>query len=396
MANLYIGLVHYPIMNKHKEVITTAITNYDIHDIARASITYDVSKYFVIHNIPAQRELVSTIMEHWKSGFGSTYNPDRKDAFTGVELVNSIAVAVRTIEDIEGIKPIVATTDARTYDNTISYARMREHLENEGRPVLVLFGTGYGMTKETMSMSGHSKWANIKHKKGKTDALKAKLATKIGREITVAARMGGADPTGNMRLKLALQKARENNIPKDNIQRAIDKGIGATDMNAYEEIVYEGYGPAGVAVTVEVMTDNRNRAAADVRHAFSKQGGNLGESGCVGWMFKSKGVFVIDKEGHDEDEVTMLALEAGAEDLKAEDDVFEIYTTPEDFDAVEAALADAGIETVVAKITMIPDTTIELTGDDAVKMQKMLDVLDDLDDVQNVYHNGILPDDEEE
>ena len=227
-------------------------------------------------------------------------------------------------------------------------------------------------------MSGHSKWANIKHKKGKTDALKAKLATKIGREITVAARMGGADPTGNMRLKLALQKARENNIPKDNIQRAIDKGIGATDMNAYEEIVYEGYGPAGVAVTVEVMTDNRNRAAADVRHAFSKQGGNLGESGCVGWMFKSKGVFVIDKDGHDED------------------DVFEIYTTPEDFDAVEAALADAGIETVVAKITMIPDTTIELTGDDAVKMQKMLDVLDDLDDVQNVYHNGILPDDEEE
>lgn len=150
LANLYIGLVHYPIMNKHKEVITTAITNYDIHDIARASITYDVSKYFVIHNIPAQRELVSTIMEHWKSGFGSTYNPDRKDAFTGVELVNSIAVAVRMIEDIEGMKPIVATTDARTYDNTISYARMREHLENEGRPVLVLFGTGYGMTKETM------------------------------------------------------------------------------------------------------------------------------------------------------------------------------------------------------------------------------------------------------
>ena len=300
MANLYIGLVHYPIMNKHKEVITTAITNYDIHDIARASITYDVSKYFVIHNIPAQRELAATIMEHWKSGFGSTYNPDRKDAFTGVELVNSIAVAVRTIEKLEGVKPIVATTDARTYDNTISYARMREHLENEGRPVLVLFGTGYGMTKET--------------------------------------------------------------------------------MESFDYILEPIY---------------RNRAAADVRHAFSKQGGNLGESGCVGWMFKSKGVFVIEKEGHDEDEVTMLALEAGAEDLKSEDDVFEIYTTPEDYDAVEAALADAGIETVVAKITMIPDTTIELSGDDAVKMQKMLDVLDDLDDVQNVYHNGILPDDEE-
>ncbi|MBD9034672.1 MAG: RNA methyltransferase [Veillonella atypica] len=169
MANLYIGLVHYPIMNKHKEVITTAITNYDIHDIARASITYDVSKYFVIHNIPAQRELAATIMEHWKSGFGSTYNPDRKDAFTGVELVNSIAVAVRTIEELEGVKPIIATTDARTYDNTISYARMREHLENEGRPVLVLFGTGYGMTKETMEsfdyilepIYGHSEYNHL-------------------------------------------------------------------------------------------------------------------------------------------------------------------------------------------------------------------------------------------
>jgi YebC/PmpR family DNA-binding regulatory protein len=166
-------------------------------------------------------------------------------------------------------------------------------------------------------------------------------------------------------------------------------------MNNYEEITYEGYGPAGIAVTVEIMTDNRNRAAADVRHAFSKQGGNLGESGCVAWMFKSKGVFVIDKEGHDEEELTLLALDAGAEDLKAEDDVFEIYSTPEDYDAVEAALADAGIETVVSKITMIPDTTIELSSEDAVKMQKMLDVLDDLDDVQDVYHNGILPEDEE-
>lgn len=238
-------------------------------------------------------------------------------------------------------------------------------------------------------MSGHSKWANIKHKKGKTDALKAKITTKISREITVAARMGGGDPTGNMRLKLALQKARENNIPKDNIQRAIDKGIGATDMNAYEEITYEGYGPAGVAVTVEVMTDNRNRAAADVRHAFSKCGGNLGESGCVAWMFKSKGIFVIDKEGHDEEELTLLALDAGAEDLQVTDDAYEIYTTPEDFDNVEKALADAGIETEVGKITMVPDTTIELSGDDAVKMQKMLDMLEDLDDVQNVYHNWV-------
>lgn len=150
MANLYIGLVHYPIMNKHKDVITTAITNYDIHDIARASITYDVSKYFVIHNIPAQRELAATIMEHWKSGFGSTYNSDRKDAFTEVELVNSIRKAVDLVTEAEGVRPIIATTDARTYDNTITYSAMRKHLENDSRPVLVLFGTGYGMTKETM------------------------------------------------------------------------------------------------------------------------------------------------------------------------------------------------------------------------------------------------------
>lgn len=243
-------------------------------------------------------------------------------------------------------------------------------------------------------MSGHSKWANIKHKKGKTDALKAKITTKISREITVAARMGGGDPVGNMRLKLALQKARENNIPKENIKRAIAKGIGATDMDNYEEITYEGYGPAGVAVTVEVMTDNRNRAAADVRHAFTKSGGNMGETGCVAWMFKRKGIFVIAADGHDEDELTMLALDAGADDIQAEDGDFVIYTTPEDFDTVEKALADAGIETEVAKITMLPDTTIQLSGEDAEKMQRMLDTLDDLDDVQDVYHNAEMPDEE--
>ncbi|MDY3982956.1 MAG: YebC/PmpR family DNA-binding transcriptional regulator [Veillonellaceae bacterium] len=243
-------------------------------------------------------------------------------------------------------------------------------------------------------MSGHSKWANIKHKKGKTDALKAKITTKISREITVAARMGGGDPVGNMRLKLALQKARENNIPKENIKRAIAKGIGATDMDNYEEITYEGYGPAGVAVTVEVMTDNRNRAAADVRHAFTKSGGNMGETGCVAWMFKRKGIFVIAADGHDEDELTMLALDAGADDIQAEDGDFVIYTTPEDFDTVEKALADAGIETEVAKITMIPDTTIQLSDEDAEKMQRMLDTLDDLDDVQDVYHNAEMPDEE--
>lgn len=244
-------------------------------------------------------------------------------------------------------------------------------------------------------MSGHSKWANIKHKKGKTDALKAKVTTKICREITVAARMGGSDPVGNMRLKLALQKARENNIPKDNIQRAIAKGAGASDMANYEEITYEGYGPGGVAVTVEVMTDNRNRAAADVRHAFSKCGGNMGESGCVAWMFKSKGVIVVPQEGNDEEELMMLALDAGAEDMKVEGDEFVIYTAPEDYDAVEAAMTDNGVEMVVNKITMVPDTTISLEGTDAEKMQKMLDMLEDLDDVQDVYHNGVLPEEEE-
>lgn len=239
-------------------------------------------------------------------------------------------------------------------------------------------------------MSGHSKWSNIKHRKGKNDALKAKITTKISREITVAVKAGGTDPTGNMRLKLALQKARENNIPKDNIQRAIDKGAGAGDANNYEEITYEGYGPGGAAILVEVMTDNRNRAAADVRHAFSKRGGNLGESGSVNWMFKRKGVFVIPQEGNDEETLTLLALDAGAEDIKVEDDVFVIYTLPDDYDAVEAALAEASIATDMAQITMVPDSNMELTGDDAVNMQRVLDMLEDLDDVQDVYHNAIM------
>ena len=239
-------------------------------------------------------------------------------------------------------------------------------------------------------MSGHSKWSNIKHRKGKNDALKAKITTKISREITVAVKAGGTDPTGNMRLKLALQKARENNIPKDNIQRAIDKGAGAGDANNYEEITYEGYGPGGAAILVDVMTDNRNRAAADVRHAFSKRGGNLGESGSVNWMFKRKGVFVIPQEGNDEETLTLLALDAGAEDIKVEDDVFVIYTLPDDYDAVEAALAETSIATDMAQITMVPDTNMELTGDDAVNMQRILDMLEDLDDVQDVYHNSIL------
>lgn len=246
-------------------------------------------------------------------------------------------------------------------------------------------------------MSGHSKWANIKHKKGKADALRGKITTKISREITIAVRMGGADPTGNMKLKLALSKAKANNIPKDNIQRAIQKGQGALEGSNYEEITYEGYGPAGVAIMVSALTDNRNRTAADVRHVFSKHGGNMGETGCVNWMFKRKGIFAISSEASvSEDDLMMMTLEAGAEDIKGDGDGFEIVTQPEDFEAVEKALADNNIEVEMSEITMVPDTMAELSAEDAEKVQKMLDALDDLDDVQDVYTNADLPEDEDE
>ena len=245
-------------------------------------------------------------------------------------------------------------------------------------------------------MSGHSKWANIKRKKGANDAIRAGITTKISREITVAVRMGGADPTGNMRLKLALSKAKANNIPKDNINRAIQKGAGATEGVGYEEITYEGYGPAGVALMLDILTDNRNRTAADVRHIFSKFGGNLGETGCVNWMFKKKAVFVVTKENFaDEDALTEIVLEAGAEDLTVSDDVFEIIADPADFDAVEKALADNKIETESAEVTQIPDNTVTVSGDDAAKLTKLLDALDENDDVQNVYGNYELPEEEE-
>ena len=240
-------------------------------------------------------------------------------------------------------------------------------------------------------MSGHSKWANIKRKKGKNDAIRAKITTKISREITIAVRMGGSDPVGNMRLKLALQKAKENNIPKDNIKRAIQKGAGATEGQKYEDIVYEGYGPAGVAVTVNVLTDNRNRAAAEVRHVFSKYGSGMGETGCVGWMFHSKGIFIVSETQADEDTVMEVALDAGADDVKTGDNEFEIVTAPDVFDAVEQALVEHQIETEHAQITMVPDTMITLNEQDAEKMETLIDALEDLDDVQDVYHNGDFP-----
>jgi YebC/PmpR family DNA-binding regulatory protein len=242
-------------------------------------------------------------------------------------------------------------------------------------------------------MSGHSKWANIKHRKGKMDAIRGKITTKISREITVAARAGGADPAGNMRLKLALQKAKENNVPKDNIQRAIQKGVGALEGGNYEEIVYEGYGPGGVAVLLEIMTDNRNRTAADIRHLFAKHGGNLGEAGCVSWMFDKKGLFLVDKTGVNEEDLMLIALEAGAEDIKSEDDQYEITTAPDDWEQVRAALEAAKVATASAQITMVPQTTVELAGDDAVKMLKLMDALEEHDDVQEVYANFDIPED---
>ncbi|MCH4166640.1 MAG: YebC/PmpR family DNA-binding transcriptional regulator [Megasphaera sp.] len=245
-------------------------------------------------------------------------------------------------------------------------------------------------------MSGHSKWANIKRKKGKNDAIRGKITTKIGREITIAVRMGGTDPVGNMRLKLALQKAKENNIPKDNIKRAIQKGAGAAEGQSYEEIIYEGYGPAGVAVTVNVLTDNRNRAAAAVRHEFAKHGGNLGETGCVGWMFNSKGIFVVSKDQADEDKIMEITLEAGADDVKTGDEEYEIITAPDAFDDVEKALVDNNIEMEHAQITQVPDNTIKLTMEDAKKLDNLVDALDEIDDVQDVYHNGDMPDDMDE
>jgi YebC/PmpR family DNA-binding regulatory protein len=243
-------------------------------------------------------------------------------------------------------------------------------------------------------MSGHSKWANIKHKKGRMDAIRGKITTKIAREITVAVRMGGADPTGNMRLKLALGKARENNVPKDNIQRAIQKGQGNLEGSNYEELTYEGYGPGGVALIVEVMTDNRNRTAADLRHLFSKNGGNMGESGCVSWMFKRKGLFTLEKEeSFDEDELMMTVLEAGADDMSVEEEEVEVLTSPEAFAAVQEKLEAEKVKILSAQLGLFPDTRIAVEGDDATKLIKLLDALEDHDDVQEVYGNFDLPED---
>ena len=247
-------------------------------------------------------------------------------------------------------------------------------------------------------MSGHSKWNNIKRKKEKTDGAKAKIFTKIGRELAVAVKEGGGpDPASNSKLKDCIAKAKANNVPNDNIERIIKKAAGDGDAERYESMVYEGYGPNGVAVIVEALTDNRNRTAADVRHYFDKFGGNLGTTGCVSFMFAEKGVVVIEKEGLDEDKVMEDALEAGASDFQADEDVFEISTEPEDFSGVREDLEAKGYEFVSAEVEMVPSTYTALSDEESiVKMQKLLDALEDNDDVQNVWHNWDAPESDDE
>ena len=236
-------------------------------------------------------------------------------------------------------------------------------------------------------MSGHSKWHTIKHKKGALDAKRGKLFTKLIKEITVAARAGGGDPDANARLRKAIADAKGANMPNDTINRAVRRGTGEEEGVNYEEIVYEGYGPAGVAVMVDTLTDNRNRTVGEVRHIFSKNGGNLGESGSVRFMFEKKGYIVVEKGAKAEDELLELALEAGADDLRDDEDSFEIITSPEAFDAVLDAVKKAGIEPQVAEIEMVPNTYVKLTGQDARAMLKLMEALEDHDDVQKVSAN---------
>lgn len=243
-------------------------------------------------------------------------------------------------------------------------------------------------------MSGHSKWSTIKRKKGAIDAKRGKIFTKIIKEITLAARLGGGDVEGNARLRQAIMAAKEENMPKDNIDRAIKKGVGGGEGAAnFEEVTYEGYGPAGVAVLVEVMTDNKNRTVAEIRHIFSKHGGNLGENGCVGWIFSKKGSIVIDKKEVDEDVLMELALDAGAEDVLSEGNEFEVVTDPASFEEVKKVIDAKGIKHLEARIGMIPSNTVKLELGKAEQMLKMMEKLEDNDDVQNVYSNFDIDED---
>lgn len=236
-------------------------------------------------------------------------------------------------------------------------------------------------------MSGHSKWHSIRHKKAAVDAKRGKMFTKLIKEISVAARLGGGDPEANPRLRTAVAAAKTANMPQDNVKRAIMKGTGELPGQSFESVSYEGFGPGGVAVFLEALTDNKNRTVAEIRHLFSKHGGNLGESGSVAWMFERKGYLTVAKEGADEVKLLEIALEAGAEDLQSSDEEFEIYTPFEQFDAVRHALEEAGIETQTSELTMIPTNSIALEGRPAERMLDLMEVLEDHDDVQNVYAN---------
>ena len=236
-------------------------------------------------------------------------------------------------------------------------------------------------------MSGHSKWATIKHKKGALDAKRGKIFTRLIKEITIAAKGGGGDPDGNPRLRTAIVAAKAENMPADNIKRAIQRGTGELEGVNYEEISFEGYGPGGVAIMVEVTTDNRNRAVSEIRHAFSKNSGNLGESGSVGYLFAKKGLIVVPKTAAEEDKLTEIALEAGADDLTADGDSWEITTSPKDFEAVHEAVKAAGLKPELAEVTMVASTYQKLEGAQASAMMRLLETLEDLDDTQNVYSN---------
>lgn len=244
-------------------------------------------------------------------------------------------------------------------------------------------------------MAGHSKWANVKHRKARVDAQKGKIFTKLAREIIIASREGGGDLDANFRLRLAVQKARDANMPGDNINRAIQKGMGEQDGLVLEQFNYEGYGPGGVAILLEIMTDNRNRTAAEIRSLFTRRGGNMGESGCVAWMFKRMGYITIDKQGYmpPEDELMLLALECGAEDFKDEDSSYVIYTAPEDFEKVKENLLKQHMPVTGAEITMVPESSVPVNDpEEAKKLLDLLDALEDQDDVQNVYANFDIPD----
>jgi len=236
-------------------------------------------------------------------------------------------------------------------------------------------------------MSGHSKWHSIRHKKGLADAKRGKIFTKLIRELTVAARMGGGDPAANPRLRAAIEAAKANNMPKENIERAIKKGTGELEGANYEEVSYEGYGPGGVAVLLECLTDNRNRTVADLKHLFERNGGSLGEPGCVSWVFEKKGVIGVPKASINEENLLELALEAGASDMSVEGDEYEIYTSPGEFETVKLALSEAKVNFSRAEITMVPKTTVKLDGKKAQQMLTLMQALEDHDDVSNVYAN---------